>query len=106
MLSQKKLNYTCQFYLLKIEHRKIFFYDLNKNCCNSKMSTLKLLMLIVSILVRSYDGQQISEDLLNHYKPLDSFVELKGGDFFMGVNDHNGVNYEYPPRWAKVHPFR
>ena len=49
---------------------------------------------------------QIDEDVLLSYRNLDSFVELKGGEFMMGVNDNSGVNGEYPQRKAIVHPFR
>lgn len=45
-------------------------------------------------------------DELTQYKPLESFVELKGGEFFMGINDRNGVNYENPHRKAIVEPFK
>lgn len=43
---------------------------------------------------------------LDQYKPYESYVELRGGQFIMGVNDREGVNHEYPPREAKVAPFR
>ncbi len=48
----------------------------------------------------------ITEGLVNFYKPLESFVELKGGKFLMGINDREGVNDEYPQRQAIVKPFR
>jgi formylglycine-generating enzyme required for sulfatase activity len=43
---------------------------------------------------------------LESFRPYDSFVELKGGEFQMGINDRSGVNHEYPARHAKVAPFR
>ena len=43
---------------------------------------------------------------LEKHRPYESFVELTGGEFMMGINDHNGVNYEYPHRKASVKPFR
>lgn len=57
------------------------------------------------ILFKLKITQDINDDL-NKYRGLDSFVELKGGDFIMGINDRTGVNYEYPTKKAHVKPFR
>lgn len=45
-------------------------------------------------------------DELEKHRNLESFVELKGGDFFMGINDRKGVNGEHPMRKGIVSPFR
>ena len=50
--------------------------------------------------------EKITEDLLNFYKPLDSFVALRGGDFHMGINDPEGLNNEFPMKFSHVNPFR
>ncbi len=70
------------------------------------ISIIKIIIFFKIQTIKNVNGQEISEDLLNHYKPLESFVELKGGEFLMGVNDKHGVNFEYPQRLAKVLPFR
>ena len=46
------------------------------------------------------------DSTLDKFKPYESFVEIKGGEFMMGINDREGVNHEYPLKKAKVKPFR
>jgi hypothetical protein len=70
------------------------------------MKILIFLYLLTSLLSFLKAHPEITEDLVNFYKPLESFVELKGGKFLMGVNDRDGVNNEYPQRQAAVKPFR
>ncbi len=52
------------------------------------------------------ETNKVTEDLLNSYKPLESFVALRGGDFHMGINDPDGTNNEFPMRYSNVKPFR
>ena len=52
------------------------------------------------------DLEHVSLELANFYNHFESIVELKGGEFRMGINDRYGVNGEYPQRFAKVKPFR
>jgi formylglycine-generating enzyme required for sulfatase activity len=46
------------------------------------------------------------DDLVNKLRHLESFIELRGGSFRMGVNDRHGLNMEYPIKQAHVQPFR
>ena len=68
--------------------------------------TFITILFINTPIFKSAQALQIDEDVLLSYRNLDSFVELKGGEFMMGINDKNGVNGEYPERKAIVHPFR
>lgn len=61
--------------------------------------------LVICITLKILTTQDISTEL-DKYRNLDSFVELKGGDFVMGINDRAGVNYEHPQKMAHVEPFR
>lgn len=65
----------------------------------------------VTILLNQLDHinsqtQEYKKDDLIQFKPLESYVELKGGDFLMGINDREGYNYEYPQRKGIVKPMR
>lgn len=67
------------------------------------------MILIISLVLNTLIGsnpQTVDKDLANFYKHFESIVELKGGDFIMGIADKNGINNEYPQRLAKVKPFR
>ena len=57
-------------------------------------------------LCLTVNTQRVTEEYLNKYRALESFVELKGGKFMMGVSDRFGFNGEYPQRFAIVKPFR
>ena len=46
------------------------------------------------------------DDLVDKLRHFESFVELRGGDFRMGINDRHGLNMEYPIKQAQVQPFR
>ncbi|CAF3289538.1 unnamed protein product, partial [Rotaria sp. Silwood2] len=46
------------------------------------------------------------DDLVDKLRHLESFVELQGGSFRMGVNDRHGINMEFPIKQAHVKPFR
>ncbi len=46
------------------------------------------------------------DDLVDKLRHLESFVELRGGSFRMGVNDRHGMNMEYPIKQAHVQSFR
>ena len=46
------------------------------------------------------------DDLVDKLRHLESYVELKGGTFRMGVNDRYGINMEYPIKQAQVQSFR
>lgn len=65
-----------------------------------------MLILLFGLALCAAKGHQIHQEELEKYRPLESFVELKGGEFFMGINDREGFNGEYPPRKAIVEPFR
>lgn len=67
---------------------------------------LSILILFMRALLVLAETEKITEDLLNLYKPLDSFVVLKGGNFHMGINDPEGLNNEFPMRFSYVKPFR
>lgn len=58
--------------------------------------------LFLPILIQS----QRIDDLVEKLRHLESFIELRGGSFRMGVNDRHGVNMEYPVKQAHVQPFR
>ena len=49
---------------------------------------------------------QHTDDLVEKLRHLESFVELRGGSFRMGINDRHGMNMEYPLKQAHVSPFR
>ncbi len=46
------------------------------------------------------------DNLVDKLRHLESFVELRGGSFRMGINDRHGINMEYPIKQAHVQPFR
>jgi formylglycine-generating enzyme required for sulfatase activity len=46
------------------------------------------------------------DDLVDKLRHFESFIELRGGSFRMGVNDRHGINMEYPIKQAHVQPFR
>ncbi|CAF0856803.1 unnamed protein product [Adineta ricciae] len=46
------------------------------------------------------------DDLVNQQRHLESFVELRGGSFYMGINNPDGINMEFPARLAYVRSFR
>jgi formylglycine-generating enzyme required for sulfatase activity len=65
-----------------------------------------LAAVVVLLLIRAARAQNIDEELVK-YKALESFVNLRGGEFLMGINDRQGgVNGEHPQRRAIVSPFR
>lgn len=61
--------------------------------------------LLICITLEILRTQDINNEL-DKYRNLESFVELKGGDFIIGINDRSGVNYEHPQKMAHVDPFR
>jgi formylglycine-generating enzyme required for sulfatase activity len=61
-----------------------------------------LTILLLPILVH---GQSV-DDLVDKLRHLESFVELRGGSFYMGINDPDGINMEFPVKLAHVQPFR
>ncbi|CAF0877384.1 unnamed protein product [Brachionus calyciflorus] len=66
-----------------------------------------MIRLILILFIFKILNTQDIDDEIENYRSLESFVELKGGDFIMGVNDREGgVNYEYPAKKAHVEPFR
>lgn len=46
------------------------------------------------------------DELLMKYKPYESYVEFNRAEFKLGCNDRHGINYEFPPKQAKVNSFR
>lgn len=66
---------------------------------------LCILVLVIALNSRA-SWSLLEEEELERHRGLESFVELKGGEFFMGINDREGVNDEYPHRKALVNPFR
>jgi formylglycine-generating enzyme required for sulfatase activity len=64
-----------------------------------------MIFLLLLVLTTFYIGCDGSQDL-EKYRAYESFIEVKGGDFLMGINDRDGNNYEYPQRKATVKPFR
>lgn len=58
------------------------------------------------VVVFGIVASTIVQDELEAHRALESFVELEGGEFFMGINDREGVNFENPQRKAVVTPFR
>jgi sulfatase modifying factor 1 len=52
------------------------------------------------------DGQAKPPEDIFKYKPLDSYVELSGGEFLMGINDRDGFNFEHPQRKGIVKAMR
>ena len=46
------------------------------------------------------------DDLVDKLRHFESFVELRGGSFRMGINDRHGINMEYPIKQVFVKPFR
>jgi formylglycine-generating enzyme required for sulfatase activity len=69
----------------------------------TKMFFLKLI--IFNVLLKLCKSQASDKDILS-YKHLESFVELTGGEFSMGVSDIDGINYEHPLKRAIVKPFK
>lgn len=66
-----------------------------------------VVVIIISIWAQPIRANTEAEDELEKHRALESFVELKGGEFFMGINDREeGVNGEHPQRKAIVSPFR
>lgn len=63
-------------------------------------------MLILVFLLPILIQCQHIDNLVEKLRHLESFVELKGGSFRMGVNDRHGINMEYPVKQAHVQPFR
>lgn len=61
-----------------------------------------MIILFLPILIQC----QHLDDLVDQLRHLESFVELRGGTFRMGINDRHGVNMEYPIKQAHVQPFR
>ncbi len=68
---------------------------------------LKIYLFYLLVIVNLTKSQTLdsNEDLLK-YKHLDSYVELRGGDFLMGINDKEGHNFEYPQRKGIVKAMR
>jgi len=60
------------------------------------------IIFILPILIQC----QHIDDLVEKLRHLESFVELRGGTFRMGINDRHGINMEYPIKQAHVHSFR
>lgn len=46
------------------------------------------------------------DNLVDKLRHLESFVELRGGSFRMGINDRHGINMEYPVKQGHVNAFR
>ena len=67
---------------------------------------IHVLILFVLVVVSTAKCQLLNQDELEAHRALESYVELKGGQFFMGINDREGVNFENPQRKAIVTPFR
>lgn len=65
-----------------------------------------LMWLVVFIASIAAVGGQNIDSLVDKLRYLESFVELRGGSFHMGVNDPEGVNMEFPIKLAHVEPFR
>lgn len=61
-----------------------------------------LRVLIFPILIQC----QHVDVLVDRLRHLESFVELRGGSFRMGINDRHGINMEYPVKQAHVNSFR
>lgn len=59
----------------------------------------------VFALISACRGEHLDE-LVDQFRHFESFVELKGGKFSMGVNDRHGINGEFPLKVAVVQPFR
>lgn len=70
------------------------------------MSILVKLISLCLIIVETSGQQKAHQEELEKFRPLESYVDLKGGEFFMGINDREGVNGEYPHKKAIVQPFR
>lgn len=69
-----------------------------------------MMISIVSILCLSIQFSLIQcqniDQLVDQLRHLESFVELKGGHFRMGINDRDGINGEYPFKQTFVKSFR
>lgn len=63
-------------------------------------------MWIFILLLPIFIQCQHIDELVDKLRHLESFVELQGGSFRMGINDKNGINMEYPIKQAHVKPFR
>ncbi|CAF1046283.1 unnamed protein product [Adineta steineri] len=61
-----------------------------------------MIIFLLPILIRC----QNTDDLVDKLRHFESFIELQGGYFEMGINDVNGINMEYPAKKAYVQPFR
>ena len=70
------------------------------------MCSQSLLSLVVFLLLVVLSECQHVDDLVNKLRHFESFVELRGGAFRMGINDRHGLNNEYPVKQAHVQPFR
>lgn len=64
-----------------------------------------LFLLMILIFLNLIQCQHL-DDLVNRLRHLESFVELRGGSFRMGINDRHGINMEYPVKQAHVNSFR
>lgn len=62
-------------------------------------------IIIINVLLNLSKSQTSDRDITNH-KHLESFVELSGGEFLVGINDIDGIHYEHPFKRALVKPFR
>ena len=63
-------------------------------------------MWIIIFLLPIFIQCQHIDDLVNKLRHFESFVELRGGNFRMGINDRHGINMEYPIKQAYVKSFR
>ena len=66
------------------------------------LALLQLLKTQLSVAFR----QDSIKDELNKYRRFESYVELRGGSFQIGIMDRNGINFENPQRSARTDPFR
>ncbi|CAF1605247.1 unnamed protein product [Rotaria sp. Silwood1] len=61
-----------------------------------------IFMLFLPIFIQC----QHIDELVDKLRHLESFVELQGGSFRMGINDRHGINMEFPIKQAHVKSFR
>lgn len=61
-----------------------------------------IIIFLLPILIQS----QHIDDLVEKLRHLESFVEVRGASFRMGINDRHGMNMEYPLKQAHVKAFR
>jgi hypothetical protein len=67
---------------------------------------MNLLVLVLSFLFLNGVLMKPDDETLMKYKHYESYVEFDRAEFTMGCNDRHGINYECPPKIAKVDAFR